>query len=73
MTTVQSPFQRETESKKVTKINFLCSDSVVYLTAVRNCTKAFIKKYSLFIFMSCCLNSPLLLNLYLLILTHKLY
>lgn len=73
MTTVQSLFQGETESKKVTKSNFLCSGSVVYVPAVRNCTKAFIKKCSLFIYMSSCLYRPLQLNLYLLTLTHKLY
>ena len=52
MNTVQSLFQSETESKKVTKSNFLCSVSVVYVTAVRNCTKGFIKsKVYLFISM----------------------
>ena len=49
MNTVQFLFQRETENKKVTKSNFLCSGSVVYVTAVRNYTKGFIKQYSLFI------------------------
>ena len=33
------------------KSNFLRSGSVVYVTAVRNCTKGFIKKYSLFIYL----------------------
>jgi hypothetical protein len=72
MNTVQFLFQRETESKKVKRKN-LCSGSVVYVTAVHNCTKRFIKKYSLFIYLSSCLYSPLQLNLYLLTLTHKLY
>ena len=63
MNTVQSLFQRETEGKKVKKINFLCSVSAVYVTAVRNCTKGFIKKYNLFIYLSSCLYSPLQLNL----------
>jgi hypothetical protein len=34
MNTAQSSFQRETESKKATKSNLLCSGSVVYVTAV---------------------------------------